>query len=367
MCVMALASCGDESLGSELPDLKDKIETSEIKEITLEMYVIVGEGTTDNAIATVQNMINQHTELEYKVRLSMHYLTAEEYYETVMSDINASKGENPAKFADIVLVNSEAMMLELHEAGLLTDLTTYFDSKSYGTLNRSITEALLDASLIDGKHYSVPNNRVLGNYEYLIVKQSAAENLNFGPLTVAEYKSLEDAAELIAAMNDNGVSVEDNIKYITDGMYEDKAEYEAEGWVCNIAKRPTVTSEMAHSSAFVITSTCRYPARAFEILFELNSDEYFRNLVQYGVKETNYTIEDGKVKRFLDGDNAYNMNILYTGNLFTAYYCDDFGWTKDVAANGNNQNADSSVYVPEEIPALPEGSGGTGEGGSEEE
>jgi hypothetical protein len=368
MCVLALASCGEETLGSELDELKDKIQTSVIAEITLNMYVIVGEGTTENAIATVQNMINQYTELEYKVTLNMNYLTADEYYETVMADINASKGESPAKIADIVLVTGEDMMLELYEAGAIADLTTFFDSKAYGTLNRTITESLLDASLIDGKHFSVPNNRVLGNYEYLIVKKSVAENLNFGPLTVGEYKSLDDAADLIAAMTANGVSVEDNIKYITDGMYEDKTAYEADGWICNIAKYPTVDSKMAHSSAFVITSYSKYPARAFEILFELNSNQYFRNLIQYGVKETNYTIHDGNVERFLDGDNAYNMNLLYTGNLFAAYYCEELGWTKDVATNGNNQNEESSVFVPEETPALPEGSEGEGtEGGSEEE
>lgn len=368
MCVLALASCGEETLGSELEDLKDKIQTSEIKEITLNMYVIVGEGTTENAIATVQNMINQYTELEYKVILTMHYLTADEYYDTVKSEINASKGENPSKIADIVLITDEEMMQELHTAGALADLTSYFDSKEYGTLNRTISASLLEASLIDGKHYSVPNNRVLGNYEYLIVKKSTAEHLNFGPLTVKEYKSIDDAAELIAAMNANGVSVDDNIKYITDGMYEDKAEYEANGWICNIAKYPIVDSAMAHSSAFAITSYCRYPARAFEILFELNSNEYFRNLIQYGVKETNYTVKDGNVERFLDGDNAYNMNLLYTGNIFTAYYCEELGWTKDVASNGNIQNEESAVFVPEEIPALPEGTEGEGnEGDGDEE
>ena len=52
------------------------------------------------------------------------------------------------------------------------------------------------------------------------------------------------------------------------------------------------------------------------------------------------TIENGVVTR-LGGDNAYNMNLLYTGDVFKAYYCEELGWNETNYNNWFNQNEES--------------------------
>ena len=51
-------------------------------------------------------------------------------------------------------------------------------------------------------------------------------------------------------------------------------------------------------------------------------------------------------------DNAYKMNLLYTGNMFNAYYCESDvwtingesgSWTYEFAVSGGNQNSESFV------------------------
>ena len=223
----------------------------------------------------------------------------------------------------------------------------FFNSDTYGTLNTNIAESLLAASKIDNKFYCVPNNHVVGAYEYLVINKDKAEELNFGPKTITTYDTYDKSADLRAAIEANGDTVSDYVYLIEDGKYEDKAAIEASGeWVCNIVSKPVATAAEAFSSAFAISSTidAEYADRCFEILFALNMDTYFRNLLQYGVNVTNYTIDDNEVvtRKINDENNAYNMNLLYTGNVFKAYYCEELGWTKDAKTYGEAQNLDST-------------------------
>ena len=350
ICALTLISCGEGELGA----WKDKYDyEKEVREeIELHMYIIVGEGTTSNAITTVQNMINQYTESNFKTTLTVHYLTASEYEDTLKEHLAADKkGEkvgNADAQVDILLVTNEALMNELMDGSYLADLTEFYDSDTYGTINTNIAESLLDAARVDGKLYCVPNNHVVGNYEYLVINKTMAEELNYGPLTLASYTTYEATAALRADMaSKKGLSqneIDANVYVKSDGMYEDKAEIEASGeWICNIVSKPVATAAEVYSSAFAISSTTEYSERCFEIIFALNMQAEFRNLLQYGVNITNYTIdEDGVVTRKLDDENnAYNMNLLYTGTVFKAYYCEELGWTEAAKTNGEAQNANS--------------------------
>lgn len=350
ICVTTLVSCGEGGIGSWSGAYGEPEPPRE--EIALNMYIIVGEGTTKNAITTVQNMINQYTKSNFSTILTVHYLTEAEYEDKVMADIAADKTNTPIGGAvpevDILLVTSADMMDQLMDGQYLLDLTSYFNTDTYGKLNTNIAESLLLASKIDGKFYCVPNNHVVGSYEYLVINKAKAEELNYGPKTITTYDTMEKCQELCDAIAANGDTVEDFVYEIKNGKYEDKAAIEASGeWVCNIVKKPVVTAEEAFASAFAVSSTIdeKNAERCFEILYALNMDVYFRNLLQYGVNVTNYTIDENEVvtRKINDENNAYNMNILYTGNLFKAYFCEELGWTKTAKTNGEAQNNDSTA------------------------
>ena len=78
-----------------------------------------------------------------------------------------------------------------------------------------------------------------------------------------------------------------------------------------------------------------------KIIYSINTDTYLRNLLQYGVMGTNYTVENGDIVRIAEGENVYHMDLLHTGDIFKAEFCSEINWTKTAYDNGVAQNKDS--------------------------
>jgi len=319
-----------------------KLCSNVVPAITLDFHIIVGEGTSDLAIDSVGRMLSQYTETKYKTSLNIHYISEADYKAQLLADIDKTDEDK----ADIVLINSAELMNELVNGGKLYDLTDYYNGTTYGQLNTIITESLIDASKISGKLYSVPNDHIIGEYTYLLINEEEATNRhNFSPASLKACKSFEDdiILELKSAIEADGKKFSDYVKEVT-GDYRDKAAYEADGYICNVVEYPQATADEAFSSAFAIVNGIQYPDRAMQVLFLLNSDEYFRNLLQYGVEGVNYIKEDdGSISPYIEGDGVYNMNMFYTGNSFMLYNSPI--WTAEMNALGLAQNAEA-VYAP---------------------
>ena len=333
-----MVSCSEDEIGSYLPNYDYKPEVKE--ELTLNLYLITNPETDKNAMDTVSQMISQYTEREFKAKLNVTYLTADEYYEKVSAAVDADGNTG----ANIVLITSPAMMNDFISRGKIAILNKYFESDEFGSLNVSIPEALLEEATLEGNIVAVPNNRIIGEYEYLVINKDVAIIKNYGvPSEVASYTSLEDASELIDTLTKNGYNASDYI-YTCRGGYALKAELEAQGNYCNVVTYPTADNVTAFGSAFaVINRGENYNERAMQIIYAINTDTYLRNLLQYGVFGTNYTLDDdGNVISVKSGVNVYSMNPEYTGNVFKLYYSPEIGWTKTVADNGMLQN-DQSV------------------------
>ena len=176
----------------------------------------------------------------------------------------------------------------------------------------------------------------------------------------------EAVEELIAAADAKGIVNDGDTKYFykITGKYEDKAEIEKDGkWICNIAKKPTVTSEMAYASAFgvvaeesvlgdpveitkedgtkeVVTPVALdYARRAMEVIYAINDDITVRNTLQYGVQNSNFYLDDNKfVTPSTTEGSRYKMNIEYTGDVTKAYYLDG-EWTPELSENVKKQNS----------------------------
>lgn len=341
MTVLVLVSCADEEIGSYRKNYT--YEPPTVEEVTLEMY-IVGDERNDGVVA-VSRMINQYTTSTFKTSLNIHYLPEATY----RADINAALAEG--KSVDILLVNSADMMNELMAGNKLADLSDFYASKEYGMLNTKITSLLLNASKYDGKYYSVPNNRMTGSYDYLLMKESMGEKYNFGPLLMSSYTSYDDTADLRAAiLAGEGIGEEGISEYVrvVKGTYADRFAYEAEGYICNTIAYNTPTREDVYNgSAFAVGAACEKPDRAMEIIYAINQDSTLRNLLQYGVANVNYTLENGTVTRITTEGNSYYMNPYYTGNIFNAYYSADEtdGWNAEVAKYAKVQNDDIENYV----------------------
>ena len=142
-----------------------------------------------------------------------------------------------------------------------------------------------------------------------------------------------------------------NVICMTGCTYEDKALWEAAGYVCNVVEYPSVDRATAFASAFAAVKHDDIPvARVMEIMYAINADSYLHNLLQYGVEMTNYTEKDGYVVSHETGDNVYLMNPLYTGNAFTLKYCERVGLTEESVKNGKLQNKEAVAKLPEPEP-----------------
>ena len=342
MAVFALVSCAPEvvdPIPEHYPPLDD-----EVQDVKVNMYIIYGEDSNPNAIETVGRQIAADTLKKYHTELNVKYVTAAQYEATVMNSIINPDVTDEVE-GNIVLIHNAAFMDKLEDTEKLLNLADYLKDGRYGALNVTIPQSLLLASKSGDALYAIPNNRVLGEYTYLVINEAVArDQLKYSPSILSSYKTYADTEELRLAMDAEGF---DPNKYVTTvtGTYATKAELEANGNICNIISVPQITAADAFQSAFAIVDSGDEVVndRAMEIIYALNNDSDLRDLLQYGVKNTNYTVVDGNV--VLEDDiDKYRMNYIYTGNAFVLSYCEAIGWTEEYAAIGRHQNIDS-VYA----------------------
>lgn len=334
-----LVGCDD----NEFPDPNYEEPESKLERLTLNLYIICGDNMAENAKISVQDRIAGYTKTsDYNTILNVHYIKAENY-ETEVKNAIAEGGDN---MPHIVLINSESMFNSLYNAeggNKLLDLTDYYNSAEFKTLKTQIASSLLASSRIGEKLYTVPNNHIVDEYTYLVVNEEVEKAFHEPYLSsIKNFKSLEDAAEVMDRINKAGYNANDYI-YTVNGSYELKAQLEAQGNYCNVIKYPTATAEEAFSSAFAVIKNplSQYNDRAMKIIYAINNDLELRNLLQYGVFGANYDVVDNNVVRKKDALNFYDMSLLYTGNLFNADYCDELGWTASVRAYASKQNEES--------------------------
>ena len=106
MIVCTFASC------SKKKEEDDGVipETSARAAVTLSMYVITEDGTTDEAAEAVEKAINSMTKSKYTTKLEITYLTADEYYAAVESQFETMK-----KNADPAAADTAKKLIKLEE------------------------------------------------------------------------------------------------------------------------------------------------------------------------------------------------------------------------------------------------------------
>lgn len=130
---------------------------------------------------------------------------------------------------------------------------------------------------------------------------------------------------------------------IIKGGPQDIAKY-ADKYEVVVLEYPRADFTKMYDNLFAVPAASVKIDRAMSVLTLLNTDEEFRNLVQYGVLNDHYTVstveiddvEYAKIERL---NNYYMMDINKTGNLFVAY--PEEGMPVDIWKNAKIQNRDS--------------------------
>lgn len=350
-----LVSCGEVEIGAHLQGYIDAFFVKPEEKITLKLYIICDEAD-DGAIQEVKRRINALTEADYNTKLTVEYCTEAEYETKVNAAITA--GEKA-----IVLIHNETFMNKLYDENKLEELTGYIlktgdKDAEFGLLNAKIASSLIEASKkpvigdTSGKMglYSIPNNHLIDGvegYTYVKIDRLACETLlNKTEAQLREVDTAEEIETLRAELvTDGGITAAQAEEYVAQikGSYATKAEGEAEEkFVLNIVSSPVVSGEDAFSGAFAVLKGTD-AARAMRIIYAINMDENLHNLLQYGIKDTNYNVtKDAKNEVIrITGipGKKYIMNIRYTGNMFSTLYCEEEGWTAEIAKYAEKQNS----------------------------
>ena len=365
LACFTLAGCEEGDIG----DFKyDDWEPEVIVKLEFDLYIIA-DSTTEAALEaqrTVQSKMNQYLDEKFNTTLNIKYIAEDDYAAAIEEiKINTEKRtvENAANRhfgGAIVLIVGKDMHDSLVADEALVDLTAFLAGRDHGKLKSQITRNLLTAATNDGKIYCVPNDHVVGEYQYTVINRAVAEGeLNFSAQTellemlIVDGVANEKAAELITAAGANA----ENVIWTVEGDYDLKAKLESEEYICNVSKYPEVTAEEALKASFGIIKTGdiyvgdellidanTIHSRAMDIVYSINADKTVRNLLQYGVENTHYKLvenEGGYVYAEKLESSDYHMNLLYTGDMFNAYYCDE--WTHEMAISGDKQNAESII------------------------
>lgn len=113
----------------------------------------------------------------------------------------------------------------------------------------------------------------------------------------------------------------------------------SEDYYSVILEYPVATREDLFSSMFAVSSFTSNVDKCMEIITHLNTNSQFRNLLQYGIKGTNYELDDDDCAS-RTSDNLYVMDVFKTGNMFVAYPDADKGMDQNTWLNAQKQDLD---------------------------
>lgn len=112
---------------------------------------------------------------------------------------------------------------------------------------------------------------------------------------------------------------------VVKGGLADKQQAEADGYTIIQMEGPTLRNDDVYDSMFAVGARSASVKRSMEIIAYFNTDEEVRNLLQYGLRDVNYTLSATRIEgleypyvTLLPG-NGYRMDIAKTGNQFLVY------------------------------------------------
>lgn len=434
MSVLVLASC-EEDVISEAQAEKDKLtyKPDELDKAELNLYIITEGAINNSTTISVERSINQYLESrvgrKFDTKLNIIYfnidtcessekdkdgkllkygdLLEKSDYDTVTEYRNAVYGEFLKGREDgIVLITSEEMLDGYIANNQLVDMNPYFENEDlikkydYANIAASLyktNKLLLDFAKEgedkDAKLYFLPNNRVMGTYDYLIVDKRALPVLEitepaFRATSWDDAKIREIKDELLLNIDAiqkidpdfEASDIDSMIRVESLKNYEDRFGYEDDGFICCVVNPPKMDrSELAESGFAILKDSDFdptmdlsdvkdpevlkqykeyqiYEAAAMEIIYLINCDVEMRNLLLYGKEGVNYKLVDGVVipQAKEKAENYYKMSLEYTGDIFLAYHWgksaeSDYEklkvwyegrdeWTAEIEDYGLNQN-----------------------------
>lgn len=264
------ASCGDDEDMSDVGE--DQVESA----MTISIWGIKGEGTTDEAIAAVEEAMSKITEAQFNTAIKLELYDEDDYdkalekkMDEIQERLDAEAAEAAAKKAaekeakkngvtteaettdeletsaedtadetildeyglpttlypeiednqlDIFLMTDYDMFMKYSEKGVLSALDEQLSSSSK-LLKSYINTSLLAAGKVGKTTYAILNNQQVGEYTFMILNKKMMDKYYYDP---DDFSSLLDAQEFLEVVGNNenvtpyaGIREPVNINYFT--------------------------------------------------------------------------------------------------------------------------------------------------------
>lgn len=258
MPMVFMAGCSQTT--EETPETT--ASASGVKAMTLTLYSITDENTTEEAIQQVQDAINKITEVDFNTHIILRLFTEADYMNALDEKITAIEEQialdeskaaaqkvaaKAAKAAgvttavettgegDLTVETDETVLNEYglektvypEEDGdqldifLVKGLSAYQDYITNGVLapldeelsvNSKILldyiyPTFLSAAKIEGVTYAIPNNHMVGEYEYILINKELFDKYYFDPDKVSTISDLQEFVETVGTQEKNYIPV----------------------------------------------------------------------------------------------------------------------------------------------------------------
>ena len=231
-----VTACGEEEIDETL-EFNEGNNTTHAMTITL--WGIKGENTTDEAVALVEEAMSAITKADYKTNIKLNLFTEDEYIEAVearIAEVSEIKAKREAEENKVTLDKLLGLVFEeeeeetvyedetvINEIGLpeivypevdddqldifyIPDYDTYLKYVQAEHLSMLDTEIdttgkklktfihpnILDATKIDGMNYAVINNKPVGEYTYLLLNKALMDKYYYDTDSITQFDMADE-------------------------------------------------------------------------------------------------------------------------------------------------------------------------------
>lgn len=203
--------------------------------------------------------------------------------------------------------------------------------------------------------YSIPSNfeqivdgvGISYTNETLKVKNFFGENETLKQLETMHYYYTKGYINQDAALTTNNKNVK-RFVFKADGQpYAENIWSKDLGYsvVASNISEPIITNNSLRGAITAISKTSKYPKEAIQFLNLLNTDEYLRNLLNYGIESIHYEKVAEKTIHILKKSEDYQVPYYVQGNLFNTYLLQGEPETKWEEFKKFNQNSKASPLL----------------------
>ncbi len=236
-------------VGCSEDDSEVTLVTTDITPLTITLYTITEDNTSEEARQAVEDEINRITEYEFNTHIILRAFTEDEYAEVLEKDLaEAKKSYEPAEVDE----NGETIMdteiketletttaeAETREDGetkrvvvkteqtvypaedgtqvdimLLTSLDQYNNYIADGTIqvldseliskaaliNKYVNSTLMKSTVTLTGTFGIPTNKLVGEYEYILLRKDLADKYSYDPSQINTITEIQNYAKDMAA------------------------------------------------------------------------------------------------------------------------------------------------------------------------